>query len=301
MANTIKQLNVLVLGGNGFIGRKIVEALADKVNVIVGTRNAAIEKNTVTVRMQTMLTKEDWQPLLDGVDVVVNSVGILRERKNESYDQVHNLAVKSLALACQALDVSLIHVSALGLNDKAKSGFIKSKLAGEIAIGTSGAKATIVRPSLLDGEGGYGAKWFRKVATWPVQFVMQSKGLVAPLQVSDLGEAIAALVLMPEKQRPATSELGGCSVVSMPSYLNMLRRSKKNTSALQISIPKVVVRLVSHFFDVLNWTPLSFGHYELMQGYNVPSKNDLPQLLGRQPSIVGIDAEQLVVRDEVTA
>lgn len=287
MIKNENKLTILVLGGNGFIGCQAVKALANKAKVIIGTRNVATTENTLTVHMQTMQNKGDWPDLLAGVDVVVNSVGILRERKNESYDQVHNVAVQSLAQACESLGISLIQISALGLSDQARSRFIQSKLAGERAIQASGVKATIVRPSLLDGEGGYGAKWFRMVAAWPVHLVMQSKGLVSPLQVSDLGEAIAALVLMPAEQRPAIVELGGNDITDIPNYLKALRCAQSKAPAMQISVPKVAVRMVSHIFDVLNWTPLSFGHYELMQGYNVPSKNVLPGLLGRQPSNTG--------------
>lgn len=299
MNKQIKKSTVLVLGGNGFIGSQVVKRLEGSANIIVGTRKAATTKGIATVQMQSMLKNEDWQSLLVGVDVVVNSVGILRERQNESYDQVHNLAVKSLALACEMLGVSLIHVSAIGLSDQARSSFIQSKLAGEQAILASGAKTTIVRPSLLDGEGGYGAKWFRMVAAWPVQFVMQSEGLVAPLQVSDLGEAVAALVLMPNEQRPEVVELGGNAIYDIPNYLRTLRRVKRKKVALQINIPKFGVRVVSHIFDMFSWTPLSFGHYELMQGYNVPSKNDLPQLLGRQPSEVGESCNMSEAKNEV--
>ena len=34
-------------------------------------------------------------------------------------------------------------------------------------------------------------------------------------------------------------------------------------------------------------TPLSFGHLELMQSYNVPAVNMLPILLGRKPTNLG--------------
>jgi hypothetical protein len=37
---------------------------------------------------------------------------------------------------------------------------------------------------------------------------------------------------------------------------------------------------------------LSFGHFELMQGCNVPAKNMLPILLGRKPTEVGVKAER---------
>lgn len=176
-----------------------------------------------------------------------------------------------------------IHISALGLTANAKSRFIKSKYAGEQAILASGANAVIVRVPLLDGEGGYSAKWFRRVANWPLQLVMQSEGLVAPLQVADLGQAIANMCLTDLPELPNIVELGGADVLSIPDYLTMLRKAQGLKPAIQIAIPKWVVKLTSHVFDLLAWMPLSFGHYELMQGYNVPAVNRLPMLLGRKP------------------
>lgn len=136
-----------------------------------------------------------------------------------------------------------------------------------------------MRPSLLDGEGGYGAKWFRRVATWPLQFVMQSDGLVAPLQVTDLGEAVAHLCFNQQKW-PQIIELGGNDVLTIAQYLAKLRAINKPKPALQLAMPKFIVRVVSHIFDVFALTPLSFGHFELMQGYNVPAVNSLPSILG---------------------
>ncbi len=280
-------MRVLVLGGNGFIGRNIVVKLqAQGAQVLVGSRNASKQGNAIQVKMQNMQQADDWLPILNDVDVVVNSVGILRERKGETYASVHTFAVESLADACAKLGVRLIHISAIGLTASAKSNFIRSKYWGEQAVLASGADAIIVRPSLLDGEGGYGAKWFRRVAAWPLQFVMQSKGLIAPLQVTDLGEAVANL-LMQNIQTPSILELGGSETLSIPAYLQLLRQRSGKTSALQISAPKWAVRAVSHIFDVFAWTPLSFGHFELMQGYNVPAKNWLPILLNRAPTLAG--------------
>jgi hypothetical protein len=49
-----------------------------------------------------------------------------------------------------------------------------------------------------------------------------------------------------------------------------------------------MVRLSSHILDLLQLTPLSFGHVELMQGYNAPKLNLLASLIGRKPAVVGI-------------
>ena len=276
-------MKVLVLGGCGFIGRNIVAKLqAQGVQVVIGSRKKSIDNSMLQIKLQTMLQADDWLTIMNGFDVVVNSVGILRERKGESYANIHALAVESLADACAQTGVKLIHISAIGLSATAKSGFITSKYWGEQAILASGAKALIIRPSLLDGEGGFGAKWFRRVAAWPLQLVMQSAGLIAPLQVTDLGEAVANLCLMPQKW-PQIIELGGSDVMTIPQYLQALRNID-NQQAMQLAVPKILVRVASHIFDAFAWTPLSFGHFELMQGYNVPAVNLLPVLLGRQPA-----------------
>lgn len=298
-------MKVLVLGGNGFIGRNIVSKLQMQgAQVVIGSRKIAKQSNQLQVKMQNMQQADDWLLILKSVDVVVNSVGILRERgyfkQRETYAQIHTFAVESLADACAQLGVMLIHISAIGLSEKAKSAFITSKYWGEQAILASGANATIVRPSLLDGEGGYGAKWFRRVATWPLQFVMKSNGInegqVAPLQATDLGEAVANLVMqnnvmqnkmMQNSETPTIVELGGSETLTIAAYLQLLRQRNGKTQAFQICAPTWIVRIVSHVFDAFALTPLSFGHFELMQGYNVPAKNWLPILLNRTPTLVG--------------
>ena len=291
-------MKVLVLGGNGFIGRQVAASLRMQgAQVTVGSRmNPQNRADDIVIRMQNMQKASGWEPLLvcrNGqakYDRVVNCVGILRERgfgKNrETYETIHTQAPGTLALACAKLGIRLIHISALGLSLDAKSRFIRSKYLGEQAILVNGAPANIVRVPLLDGEGGYGARWFRRVAAWPVQLVMKSGGLVAPMQVTDLGEAIANLCVQPEV--PQIVEFGGSETLSIPDYLHLLRKRSGRGKALQISVSPTFVRLASHLFDVIGWTPLSFGHFELMQGYNVPAYNFLPELLGREPLETGV-------------
>ena len=282
-------MNILVLGGNGFIGRSIVNALKQKgLSPVIASRKP-VEQTQIAIKMHCVQSPDHWLEIIRQFDVVINSVGILRERgwgkDKESYERVHTKAVAALAQACAVANVRLIHISTFGLSASAASRFIRSKWAGEQAIFASNASTSIVRVSLLDGEGGYGAKWFRRLSKWPVQFVMSAPGMMAPLQVSDLGDAVASLTA--SKKTPQIVELGGADELTIAEYLTLLRASTGRATAIQLIIPKWFVRLASHLFDVLNWTPLSYGHYELMQGRNVPVANDLPRLLGRSPRPLG--------------
>ena len=179
-------MRVLVLGGAGFIGRHAVAALLRRQHeVIIGSRypERAARRLPVqahrcerrTVRFEQLLTADAWQPLLADMDVVVNCVGILRQRGAETYEKVHHIAPAALADACGVAGVRrLVHVSALGLDQHVTSGFLISKRHGEAALRARSFDTIIVRPSLLDGADGYGAHWFRRVARWPVHFVPSS-------------------------------------------------------------------------------------------------------------------------------
>ncbi|HUK04667.1 MAG TPA: NAD-dependent epimerase/dehydratase family protein, partial [Burkholderiales bacterium] len=91
---------VLVLGGAGFVGRHVSAALLERGHeVIVGTRHPrrALRRLRGRVRdcerreahLDWLTTPSNWTPLLRDVEVVVNAVGILRERGFETYARVH--------------------------------------------------------------------------------------------------------------------------------------------------------------------------------------------------------------------
>jgi len=280
---------VLVLGGRGFIGRHVVDALLARGHVpLVGTRRKASgSRRTRQARFEHLTTPPDWYPVLRGVGAVVNTVGILRERVRETYDDIHHRAPAALARACASLGLRLIHVSALGLHDGARSRFILSKLAGERAIAASQADYSIVRPSLVDGEGGFGARWIRWVARWPVHFTPAgAAGRIAALDARDLGEAIAVLcekTWIPELREV---ELGGSAPRTMGEYL-MAMRPAGLPPAVAVSIPSFIARILGHLCDVAHFSPFSFGHFELLRRDNVPRQNLLQALLGRAPTPVG--------------
>jgi NADH dehydrogenase len=291
-------MKVLMLGGTGFIGRHAAAALRARGHtVLIGTRypRRALAKLPPALRdcdmrethFESLTTHYVWKPLVTGVDVVVNCVGILRERGSETYDRVHNMAPAALGTACAKAGRRLIHVSALGLRPESRSWFLRSKLAAEKAIAASGADYSIVRPSLLDGDGGFGARWLRRAAKWPIHlYPADARGRIAALDVKDLGEAIAVLCEYSGSDLREV-ELGGSAKRTMAEYLDALRALHEERPALRIPVPALLARLGSHLCDLLHFSPYSYGHLELMRRDNVPAVNLLPMLLGRAPTLVG--------------
>jgi len=282
-------LRVLVLGGSGFLGRHVACTLASRGHdVEIGSRRRVghgDERAVRQARFEALTGIAAWHPHLADVAAVVNCVGILRERGAATYERVHHAAPAALAAACAAGRIRLIHVSALGLGADARSGFIVSKRRGEAAIRASGADYTIVRPSLLDGEGGFGARWVRVAAQWPLHFVPRdATGRIAALDVADAGAAIARLVELPGDAHREV-ELGGVDWRTFEAHLAAMRRSERK--AVVIHLPPLIARLASHVCDGLHLSPYSFAHLELLRRDNVPAPNLLPHLLGRAPRRVG--------------
>lgn len=294
---------VLVLGGAGFIGRHAVAALiAAGATVIVGSRHpqridhrlpaSAAQCARRMVRFEEHTESSNWHEAIADVDVVLNCVGILRQRGRATYQRVHFLAPMALVDACRDQGRRLVHVSALGLRAEAQSRFLTSKLAGEQAIRASNADWAIVRPSLLDGRGGFGAWWLRAVARLPVFAVpADARGRIAALDVAELGEALARLCLGSASdlrlQESREFDLGGPDEMSLTEYMRALRRTYTPRAALCIPVPGVLARMVAHVCDLLHATPFSFGHWELLRHDNVPKRNRLAELLGRPPRKVG--------------
>ena len=296
-------MRILILGGTGFIGRHAAAALRGRGHtVVIGTRHPrrALAKLPPALRdcdmrethLESLTTRYVWQPLLEDVEVVVNCVGILRERGGETYDRVQHMAPAALAHACQRLGLRLVHVSALGLRESAPSGFLSSKWLGERAVAKSGADYSIARPSLLDGEGGFGARWLRRVANWPVHFIpTQARGRMAALQVTDLADALVTLCEARGREDLRVVELGGRERRTMAEHLAALRTHDR--PALRLPVPGPLALLASAVCDLLHFSPYSFAHLELMRRDNVPAMNVLQALIGRAPAPVGRETPKL--------
>ena len=294
MRETNTPKRALVLGGKGFIGRHAVRHLERAgAQVTIGTRSPTTSASPVEEKhvLHKALSPADWENAAKTYDVILNCVGILRQRIGETYDAVHHRAPKAIALACEATGTRFVHVSALGLSATAKSRFLTSKHRGEEAIAHTSANWAIARISLIDGEGGYGAAWLRGVARLPIFATPASAlGEIAPLTAEDTGEALAQLCLAPDIElrlaEERTFELGGEDHYTFTAYVQALRSRFSEKQAICIKVPGLIARLGAHLCDVFHFSPFSFGHWELLCYNNVPSPNRLPELLQRKPTPV---------------
>jgi len=183
-----------------------------------------------------------------------------------------------------------VHVSALGLRPRAYSRFIRSKAAAERAIADTSADYSIVRPSLLEGEGGYAAEWLRRLARWPLHCIpMAARGRFAALDVRDLAEAIAILCEARGRGDWREVELGGGVRRTLAEHLDAIRERPDDHPALRLPVPNFIALGAASLCDLLHLTPYGVPVLELLWRDNLPKVNLLPTLLGRAPTPVGVN------------
>lgn len=191
--------SVLVLGGSGFVGRHVCEALNRAgVNVTVPTRRLPARSVQmlpfVTVVQADVHDPEQLAALVRGHDAVVNLVAILHgSRKN--FENVHVVLARSLAQACIDADVKrLVHVSALGADLHGPSMYQRSKAQGEAALQTGvvqGLQLTVLRPSVIFGEDDAFMNLFAKLqAIAPLVPLAGAHTRFQPVWVQDVAQAI---------------------------------------------------------------------------------------------------------------
>jgi NADH dehydrogenase len=194
--------NILVLGGSGFLGRAVTEKLVERSNgaggrITVPTRHPARARHVQmlpTVETVSADVHDDatLSRLVKGRDAVINLIAILHGN-DAAFERVQVALPQRLAEACLAAGVRrVIHVSSLGAASEAPSKYLRSKAAGEAALGGRGLHLTVLRPSVMFGEHDRFVNTFARLqAVFPIIPLAGASAQLQPVWVEDVGEAIA--------------------------------------------------------------------------------------------------------------
>lgn len=198
---------ILVLGGTGFVGRHLCEALQDQDALItVVTRRLPARSVQMLPRVQVIQGDVfDAQTLLSlvaGHDIVVNLVAILHGTANE-FERVHVELPQMLARVCANSGVQrLVHVSALGADVHGPSLYQRSKGRGEAALldvaTTSGMSIQMIRPSVIFGHDDQFITLFARLQRMaPLVPLTGAHTRFQPVWVNDVAQALVKLIDLP--------------------------------------------------------------------------------------------------------
>ena len=223
---------LLILGGTGFVGQALLEALTEASHAgpcLVPTRRlrrgmTAQTLPGVQLIQAQVLSEAELAPLVAQCDAVVNLVAILQGRAAD-FERVHVDLPRMLGTLCARHGVQrVVHVSALGVSAQAPSMYLRSKARGEAALREAVPTATILRPSIIFGAGDRFLNLFARLqALAPIVPLGGAGALMQPVWVKDVAQALLRCL-----QDPATAgqtyECAGPEVMSLGDLVRLAGR-----------------------------------------------------------------------------
>jgi uncharacterized protein YbjT (DUF2867 family) len=279
---------VTVLGGTGFLGRRVVRHLLDhgfKVRVttrhpergppLSGPDGMGVEAIGADMHDETSVAVA-----LAGAYGVVNATSLYREHDGrETFRSVHVEAAARIARLAREGGVGrLIHVSGIGADPASPSDYIRARGAGEIAVRETFPDATLIRPSVMFGPGDHFLTMVvRLLQALPVYPLFgRGRTRLQPVHVDDVGEAIARILGYATGVGRPCYELGGPRTYT---YADLIRSVADQIGTLTwlVPLPFALWEALAFLSEFAPGAPITRNQVALMRRDNVAS-GDLPGL-----------------------
>jgi uncharacterized protein YbjT (DUF2867 family) len=273
---------VTVFGGTGFLGRHVVRRLRTSgFAVRVASRHPHKAEDGGDPKVQA-IRADIRNPLaieaaLVNVWGVVNAVSLYVEHGSDTFQAIHVNAARAIAQGAREAGAErLIQISGIGADTASPSLYVRKRAEGELAVQAAFPDAVIVRPAVMFGaDGGFITTvldLMRKLPAYPMFGRGQTR--LQPAAVDDVAEAIARILLRPERE-PALYEFGGPDVFTYEDFLRTVAR-EAGLRPLLVPFPFGAWHLLARIAENLPRPPVTRNQVELMEVDTVTS----PQMPG---------------------
>jgi len=272
---------VVVFGGAGFLGRRLVHRLATEgMTVRVAMRHpdpARIELRSmgldrVTVVPADVRDQASVAAAIAGANAVVNTVSAYAEKGGVTFEAVHVHEAETVAREAVAAGIArLVLVSGIGADPDSGSPYIRARGRGELVVQKAFPGATIVRPGAMFGPGdalfGTLADLARLLPVLPL--IGGGHTRLQPVYVEDVAEAVASILADP-RTVGRTYELAGPGVYTLRELVSMTLHLMRKRRLL-IPLPFAVAEIPARLLELLPNPPLTTGQVDFLKADNVAS------------------------------
>lgn len=277
MRGALERKVATVFGGSGFIGRYVVQRLAQQDYVVrVAVRDPAGARFLQTqgrvgqiVPLAASVTDPGAiQRAVEGADVVVNLVGILYEGRAGDFERIQGQAPGQVAAAAKAAGAeAFVQLSAIGADAASPSLYARTKAEGEAGVRAAFPEATILRPSVVFGpEDGFFNR-FAGMAMLPFMPVVAGATRFQPVYVGDVADAVMAAIADPAA-RGKTFELGGPRAMTMREVLRFILDTTRRRRPM-VDMPMGLMRAQAGLLQRLPKPPITQDQLLLLERDNV--------------------------------
>lgn len=284
----VKSDIVTIFGASGFVGRAVVEELARAgYRIRAGERhpNSALflqplgGVGQIDITYTDVTRPETVKKAVRGANTVINCVGILYEGAgSRKFKKIQAEAPGEIGQICKKEGVkTLIHISAIGADEKSPAKYARSKAQGEKALLKAFKEAIVLRPSIIFGPDDNFFNAFARMAKSPFQplAIVSPKTKFQPVFVDDVAAAVGKAVANPDPYRGKIFELGGPKTYTFRELMEYLQKIIEDEAAL-FTLPVPLAALAGAFFQIAAKIlpfppPITLDQVKLLKRDNVVS------------------------------
>ena len=266
-------MTVLVTGGTGFIGPKVVRALRDRerdVRVLVRERSRGreLEQWGAELAQGDITDPETLRRAVTGCDAVIHLVSIIAGRPQD-FERVMAEGTRDLVSAARDAGVRrFLLQSALGTSEETRDlvPYYRAKWDMEEAVKASGLEHVIFRPSFVFGrDGGVLPRFVRLVRLTPFTPIVGSGDQrIQPIWVEDVA-AFHAEAVDRDGAANRTFEIGGPDAVSWNELFWRVRKVVGVRRRPTVHLPMRLMRAQATVLERLPNPPITRDQLAMMQ------------------------------------
>ena len=269
---------VVIFGGSGFLGKSLVSKLARTgAQIILAVRN--VEKanklklcgdpgQIVALRID-ITDPHAVAKAIEGVDAVVNLLGILYETVTQKFMRIHYQASQILAEAIHTQpDMRYIHISAIGASVTSPALYARTKGMAEESVRAFLPDAMILRPSVVFGpdDSFFNRFGAMSVISPVLPLIGGGNTRFQPVYVEDVTDAI--MLGLGPKKLAGIYELGGPDIFTFRALMEIVLEVTQRRCLL-VPLPFAMACLQASLLQILPHPPLTVDQVRLLQKDNI--------------------------------
>ena len=282
-------MRILVAGGTGFIGTNLCVELAERgheVTALSRSPDSSGLPDGVETAVGDVSAYDSIAPTVAAHDAVVNLVSLsplFEPPSGTSHEEVHLGGTENLVRAAEDGGIDrFLQMSALGADPNGDTAYIRAKGKAEQVVRDSSLAWTIVRPSVVFGDGGEFVA-FTKTLTTPYVTGLPGGGKTRfqPIWVGDL-VPILADALEDDAHIDEAYELGGPQVLTLADVTELTYEAEGKDVTI-VPIPMGLARVGLSAAGPLPFVPFGPDQARSLAFDNTVVDNDVTAF-GRDPA-----------------